>query len=430
MRVESKVARWAVFLMAGASLAACASVSPPGARYPTHNAQLSTPPAKGPTSYKTGEPYQVGGIWYVPHEQPDYDQTGIASWYGEAFHLKATADGEVFDMNAVSGAHTTLPLPSLVEVTNLENGRKLTVRVNDRGPFIGGRIIDLSYAAAQQLGYAEKGLAKVRVRYVGPAPLAGPDAGVRVADSRPTKPPAPRADTNVRLADAALPTPAWGFHKPLATRLPAGAAAAAAAPVASMAAAPVAAARAGAAVAPRVQPDDDVILTSYKAPEPVGMSALSSLPAAKAPTAAPVASAPSAPPMPPMSPAPSKGAKPHAPLTGAELGTPHSERIALPEFRPSSPSPSMQVQVQAQAQAQGYRIQAGAFSSSDNARRAAAQLASAGQATVEPFERDGTTLYRVFVPGADDEVAAYAIRDKVAAAGFADARVVPGRPVS
>jgi rare lipoprotein A len=137
----------------------------------------------------------VGGIWYVPHEQPNYNETGIASWYGEAFQLKATADGEIFDMNQFSAAHTTLPLPSMVEVTNLDNGRKLTVRVNDRGPFVGGRIIDLSQAAARELGYDRQGLARVRVRYVGPAPLAPPDAGVRYA--RATPPATPAAVTQV-----------------------------------------------------------------------------------------------------------------------------------------------------------------------------------------------------------------------------------------
>jgi rare lipoprotein A len=128
----------------------------------------------------------------VPKDEPDYDKTGIASWYGEAFHMKATADGEIFDMNQFSAAHTTLPLPSIVEVTNLDNGRKLRLRVNDRGPFVDNRIIDLSRAAAAELGYDRQGLARVRVKYISPAPLAGPEAGVRYADARPA-PAAPLA---------------------------------------------------------------------------------------------------------------------------------------------------------------------------------------------------------------------------------------------
>jgi rare lipoprotein A (peptidoglycan hydrolase) len=116
-----------------------------------------------------GAPYRVAGVWYRPAEQPGYDEVGVASWYGSEFHGRPTADGERFDMYATSAAHTTLPLPSIVEVTNLENGRSIRVRLNDRGPFKPGRIIDLSRSAAQQLGYLDKGLARVRVRYVGPA---------------------------------------------------------------------------------------------------------------------------------------------------------------------------------------------------------------------------------------------------------------------
>ena len=127
--------------------------------------------------YKVGSPYQVGGVWYTPAEQPNYEETGLASWYGDAFHAKSTANGELFDMSALTAAHKTLPLPSIVEVTNLDNGRRLKVRVNDRGPFVGGRILDLSRAAAGELGFAQAGLARVRVRYVGPAPLGGPGGG-------------------------------------------------------------------------------------------------------------------------------------------------------------------------------------------------------------------------------------------------------------
>ena len=173
--------RLAAVLLAGASLAACVNMSP---RYPSQaNGPQSAPPTQG--EYKVGKPYQVGGIWYVPREQPNYDQTGVASWYGEQFHMKATANGERFDMATVSAAHTTLPLPSMVEVTNLDNGRKLVVRVNDRGPFVSDRIIDLSREAARQLGYDRQGLARVRVRFVGPAPLLGPDGGLRYANAKP-----------------------------------------------------------------------------------------------------------------------------------------------------------------------------------------------------------------------------------------------------
>ena len=131
-------------------------------------AGCSTP--RGPVStgtqglYKVGQPYQVDGIWYYPHQDLNYDETGIASWYGEAFNGRHTANGEVFDLNGLTAAHHTLALPSVVQVTNLENGRSLTLRVNDRGPFAHGRIIDVSRHAAQLLGFEQQGTAKVRVR--------------------------------------------------------------------------------------------------------------------------------------------------------------------------------------------------------------------------------------------------------------------------
>lgn len=131
------------------------------------------PAAQGPLR-GTMKPYKVNGRWYHPADQRDYDERGLASWYGDAFHGKPTATGERFDMNAVSAAHKTLPLPSLVEVTNLDNGRKLQIRVNDRGPFVDDRIIDLSRAAAAELGVLQSGLARVRVRYLGPAGAAAP----------------------------------------------------------------------------------------------------------------------------------------------------------------------------------------------------------------------------------------------------------------
>ncbi len=133
----------------------------------------ATPQRQTPAPhYKVGKPYQVNGHWYYPEEDPDYERTGIASWYGREFHGRRTANGEIYDMTRLSAAHTTLPLPSMVEVKNLENGRKLVVRVNDRGPFARGRLIDLSREAARRLGFEQQGTARVRVRYLGPARLA------------------------------------------------------------------------------------------------------------------------------------------------------------------------------------------------------------------------------------------------------------------
>ncbi len=113
--------------------------------------------------YKVGNPYKIMGRWYYPKEDYSYSEVGIASWYGEDFHAKKTANGEVYDMNTLTAAHRTLPLPSIVKVTNLENGRSLVLRVNDRGPYAKERIIDISKRGAQLLGYQTKGITKVKV---------------------------------------------------------------------------------------------------------------------------------------------------------------------------------------------------------------------------------------------------------------------------
>lgn len=306
MAGAATVRRMALITAAAASLAACATVD-------------KTPPPKpaAGAGYKVGKPYQVGGVWYVPREQPNYDQVGMASWYGEAFHLKTTANGERFDMNALTAAHTTLPLPSIVEVTNLSNGKKVRVRVNDRGPFVGNRIIDLSREAARQLGVERQGVARVRVRYVGSAPLLGPEAGVRVARARPFSP------QPVQTARAAPPPP-------------------------------------------------------RRSPAPVY---------------------------------PDRRYEEQAAFTGAPVAPQTARKL---QILPAMPEP---------AAGPAYRIQAAAFSEESRARRAAAQLSSVGRATVEPVERGGVTLYRVMLQGPKDELQAYNLRQRVADAGFGDARV-------
>lgn len=117
--------------------------------------------------FKVGKPYQVNGEWYYPQMVNDYREIGVASWYGQPFHGRKTANGEVYDMHGMTAAHPTLPLPSIARVTNLENGRSITVRVNDRGPFAKRRIIDLSRRAAWELGFKDQGTAEVEVFYLG-----------------------------------------------------------------------------------------------------------------------------------------------------------------------------------------------------------------------------------------------------------------------
>ena len=155
---------------------------------------------KGGGVYRVGAPYTVAGRVYVPEENPSYRADGLASWYGEDFHGRQTANGEVFDLNGISAAHPTLPLPCYARVTNLSNGRSIIVRVNDRGPYHGNRIIDVSVRTSQLLGFQNNGTAWVRVEYAGRAPLVGSDDRVLASTLRQDEPaPSPNS---VKLADA------------------------------------------------------------------------------------------------------------------------------------------------------------------------------------------------------------------------------------
>lgn len=166
----------AVLLAIGLALAGCSSSEKQAKLDPFAGKGSPYYSGKGPIPFgggrrHVGKPYQVAGRWFTPHEDDDYDKKGTASWYGEAFHKRKTSNGEWFDMNRLTAAHPTLPLPSYVRVTNLENGKQVVVRVNDRGPFVGTRVIDLSKKTAEVLEFKNKGKAPVRVQYIGPAPL-------------------------------------------------------------------------------------------------------------------------------------------------------------------------------------------------------------------------------------------------------------------
>lgn len=156
----------------------------------------------------TMRPYQVRGRWYTPKEQPNYEEVGMASWYGDAFNGRPTSTGERFNMHELTAAHKTLPLPGLVEVTNLDNGRRVVVRLNDRGPFVDGRIIDLSRGAAQELGMISQGVGRVRVRYLGRAPRLGGGVVLQQAETRSTRPAAVPQPVPYAVVAAASPPPA------------------------------------------------------------------------------------------------------------------------------------------------------------------------------------------------------------------------------
>src|SRR5258707_3266070 len=161
---------------------------------------LGEPVPKGGGTYRIGKPYTVGGRIYVPEEDTSYREEGMASWYGDDFHGQLTANGEVFDMASLTAAHPTLPMPCYARVTNLGNGKSLVVRVNDRGPYHGNRLIDVSNRAAELLEFKGNGVARVRVACVGRAPLEGSDGRQLMATLR-TGVPAP-SPSAVRIASA------------------------------------------------------------------------------------------------------------------------------------------------------------------------------------------------------------------------------------
>ncbi len=196
--------RTATVLAALSLLAACASSGRDRSAIP-----VVTDPA--PIVTGTMRPYQVRGRWYRPAEDEGYEAVGMASWYGAQFNGRPTASGERFDMNALTAAHKTLPLPGLVEVTNLANGRSAVLRLNDRGPFSEDRIIDLSRAAAETLGLLAQGVGEVRVRYLGRAPRVG--GGQRMEQAAVA--PARRRDRE----DTRFWVQAGSYADPLAARL-------------------------------------------------------------------------------------------------------------------------------------------------------------------------------------------------------------------
>ncbi len=197
-------ARWLWAASLGLGLAACAETE-----FVVDSTKAVTRPAP-PGTYKVGDPYQIDGIWYYPAVDYAYDESGIASWYGDDFHGKPTANGEPYDMNGLTAAHRTLPLPSIVQVTNLENGRSLKLRINDRGPFAHGRIIDVSRRAAQLLGFEQQGTARVRVEILSDDSrlLAGQTTGGGVAAGEPVPEAAPRVAVTAQELPGSAPAAA------------------------------------------------------------------------------------------------------------------------------------------------------------------------------------------------------------------------------
>ena len=219
----SGLARAAAVGLLAVGLAACGS----GDR--DSGGQGASVPTQG--YYKVGRPYVVSGVRYTPAVDYSYDETGIASWYGPGFHGRQTANGEIYDQHDLTAAHPTLPMPTLVRVTNLENGRTLELRINDRGPFKNGRIIDVSRRGAELLGFLNQGIAKVRVQVLEKESreLAAIAQGGQIAQSDSIARIAPgpvdqvtAAPVDSVAADAIQPSPAPVAQAPLAQSAPRG----------------------------------------------------------------------------------------------------------------------------------------------------------------------------------------------------------------
>ena len=192
------IARLGAIVVLSLGLAHCGKVSNKyGVPASSRVVGLGDEVPKGGGIYRIGKPYVVAGQTYTPEENPNYSAEGLASWYGDDFHGRQTANGEVYDMNSLSAAHPTLPIPSYVRVTNLRNKRSVIVRINDRGPFHAGRVIDVSVRTAKLLAFYDEGTTRVRVDFVGKASLAGSDDAKLAATLRHGDSPTPAATPTV-----------------------------------------------------------------------------------------------------------------------------------------------------------------------------------------------------------------------------------------
>jgi peptidoglycan lytic transglycosylase len=323
---------------------------------------------RGQPNY-TVAPYQVNGVWYYPKADYNYDETGTASWYGPGFDGRMTSDGEIYDMNQLSAAHKTLPLPSVVQVTNMQNGRSLQLRVNDRGPFVDGRLIDLSRRAAQLLGFEGVGTAPVRVKImkqesiqVAEAALRGETGQVLLAQvSQSARPEAPRREPAPVTQLAAATTPSLRAAEVIAGPLPAAA-----------------------------PPTIEV------RPEPMP-SVVPSPPPAVAAT--------------------SRRSWPGLIATAHAATLPPAIAAIPPPPKPAAPAARRSGRI---------FVQAGAFAMPENAQRVRARLAALGGVEVVRMAANGngTALYRVRLGPVASEAEAARLLSKVVGSGYPGARVV------
>lgn len=382
---------WVVMAALGLVLAACGS-------HPPAPPTASGPPVRtthGQGYYKIGKPYQIDGTWYYPRENWSYDETGIASWYGEQFHGRYTADGEIFDLNEMTAAHRTLPMPVVVRVTNLDNGRSIKLRVNDRGPYARGRIIDVSRRAAQMLGFEKAGTAKVRVQIDVPDSME-----VATAAGRPGGPPSiGMAVAEVVSAPLTLPVSALEAMSGKPEGQPAEAHPQPPSPPPSQ---------------PRTQPAA-IAVASQPLPPP-------SPPASREVRVAD--NAPIAPSPAPRTVSRASNDRPYLidDLPGEPGASPPAQPVAVEDMPPPLPA---KVEIAPVHPSQIY-IQAGAFADQNNAVRLSTRLAALGSPVniVSGVTGAGAPIFRVRlgpVASVDD---ADALLNRVMANGIAQARIV------
>jgi rare lipoprotein A len=338
-------------------------------------------PARAQGTYKVGEPYQIAGAWYYPAEDWNYSETGIASFYGGErsgtnFHGKLTANGELYDMNSLTAAHTTLPMPSLVRVTNMDNGRSIVLRVNDRGPFARGRIIDVSRRAAQLLGFEGQGTARVRVDIMAEDSLRLKAELTGRGDEMQTVAAAPRTS----VASDALPPPPGSRE----TRT-----AAAALPPPSATLPPVQTDRSRVGTTTRQGRPRETQVPLARQADPIQTQAAQDLP-----PPAPVAAAPAPPVQGRSGPAASPRGPATAPARPAAAPGGSREVAALPVEQQAAARP---VLTQGPAERSSLWVQAGAFGSYENAYRLSVRLSRYGSSRVVPVTLNGSQLYRVRV---------------------------------
>ncbi len=351
---------------------------------------------RGIGTYRIGSPYEIKGVWYYPAIDYNYDKTGIASWYGEEFEGRLTANGEIFDLNDLTAAHTTLPMPSIVQVTNLENGRSLQLRVNDRGPFVGGRLIDVSRRSAQLLGFEKQGTTLVEVKIL-------KDESVAAAEE------AMHGSGRILVAEAA------------------GAAAAAlpgsARPAYFPASAPPPVAR------PVIPPPRRVAIETRPAPPrqpraaPPPQMAINEMP-------------PPLPPQPSPAPPPSRMAPPPRSLfaliaaaEAAELPPARGPRrapkiVATSTTVSETPSSPSRVAAAPGGPAARLYVQAGAFSRRGNAQQVQYQIARLGSAQVTSASVNGVAMYRVRIGPLRSREQADRLLARVVDSGYRGARIV------